>query len=234
MGIMDSFAEQNIVAFIYARSDSTRLPGKVFLPLGENSLIEIVLKRARASLVNEVVLLTTERSIDDKLVKKAKQLNFEVIRGDAHDLVSRTLYAIDILKPNYFVRINADSPFFDPRILNFIIKNKLKYDVITNLINRTFPYGVAVEVINCDYYNAMANFVRNEEKEHVTQHIYRTIKKANLIHCEQLNNHSHLRLTIDNKEDYQNIEKLWDRMENYFASYWEVLGLSEPNLALKS
>ena len=231
---INSNTKVDIAAFIYARSDSVRLPRKVFLPLGKESIIEVVLRRAKACLVNKVVLLTTDRLIDDELVEKAKKLNYEIFRGDAEDLIARTLNAIEVINPKKFVRINADSPFFEPKLLNFILEKDLDYDVITNLLNRTFPYGVAVEVINCNYYRSMAGIAMENEKEHVTQHIYRTIKNAKLLQLEQLNNHSHIRLTIDEKEDYNNIEKLWKRMNNNLSSYWEVLGLSEPSFVFNT
>ena len=231
---INSNSKVDIAAFIYARSDSVRLPRKVFLPLGNESIIEVVLRRAKACLVDKVVLLTSDRAIDDELVEKAIKLNYEIIRGDSKDLIARTLNAIEVIKPKQFVRINADSPLFEPRLLNFILEKNLNYDVITNLLNRTFPYGVAVEVINCNYYKAMAGLAMENEKEHVTQHIYRTINNAKLLQLEQLNNHSHIRLTIDEKEDYNNIDKLWKKMKNDLSSYWEVLGLAEPSFVFKT
>ena len=165
-------------AFVYARSDSSRLPGKVFLPLGKKTMIEVILKRAKESSVNKVVLLTTERSIDDEIVSIAKNLKFEIIRGDEKDLVSRTLKAIDKINPKKFVRVNADSPFFEPKFVKKIIQKNLNYDFITNLINRRFPYGVAIEIVDTKFYKLMARIAMSQEKEHVTKHIYRQLKRS--------------------------------------------------------
>ena len=57
---------------------------------------------------------------------------------------------------------------------------------------------------------------------------------ANLLEIEQLKNHSHIRLTIDEKEDYNDIYNLWNEMEHDLSSYWEVLGLAEPSFILKT
>jgi spore coat polysaccharide biosynthesis protein SpsF len=224
----------NTAAFIYARSDSSRLPKKVFMPLGHKPLIEVILERAETVFVDEVVILTSYRTIDDEIEEIAKKLNCKIVRGHPTDLIERTLMAIEKIKPKKFIRINADSPFFEPKILNLILEKNYNYDIITNLIKRTFPYGVAVEIIESSFYCKMVEFALIHEKEHVTQHIYKNIKDANLLEVEQKNDHSDISLAIDSIDDYKKINELWKNMKNNLSSYWDVVNLEKPQLLFKT
>ena len=69
----------NIAAFLYARSDSKRLPRKVFLPLRDKPLIEVMLSRADLCMVDKVVLLTSDRKVDDGLADYVEKLGYDVI-----------------------------------------------------------------------------------------------------------------------------------------------------------
>ena len=45
-------------------------------------------------------------------------------------------------KTDYFIRINADSPLIDSKLIDSIINKKdIKYDIITNVLKRSYPKG---------------------------------------------------------------------------------------------
>ena len=50
-----------------------RLPAKL-LPLGNETVIEFLIKRLKIKLIDEIVLATTKK-IDDKLIRVAKKSN---------------------------------------------------------------------------------------------------------------------------------------------------------------
>ena len=77
---------------IQARMNSTRLPSKVLAKLNEKSLFEFLVSRLKKSpLVNEIILATTNNSIDDNYVKKVKDLNLNIFRGSEDDVLNRFL-----------------------------------------------------------------------------------------------------------------------------------------------
>ena len=80
--------------FIYARSDSSRIPRKIFSSINDMSLLEIVFSRAKNTNLDEIYLVTSSRTVDDELSSLAATLGMGVVRGDGHDVVSRTLHAI--------------------------------------------------------------------------------------------------------------------------------------------
>jgi spore coat polysaccharide biosynthesis protein SpsF len=70
------------VAVIQARTGSTRLPGKVLLPLiGEPVLVHVVRRVSRAALLDAVVVATTTAPGDDPIEALAAQHGWALVRG---------------------------------------------------------------------------------------------------------------------------------------------------------
>ena len=82
------------VAIIQARTGSTRLPGKVLLPLlSEPLLVHVVRRVARASRVDAVVVATTTLAGDDPIVELGSDGGWLLSRGSEMDLLERYLEA---------------------------------------------------------------------------------------------------------------------------------------------
>jgi spore coat polysaccharide biosynthesis protein SpsF (cytidylyltransferase family) len=220
-----------IGVFVYARSDSRRLPGKLLSKFGETSLLGHVLKRAMNVEATDWLVLTSNRPVDNEIDFQARSLGFDVCRGSANDLVARTLEGLDVCPVKHFIRVNADSPWFDATLVNDALGG-LTVPMTSNLVTRRFPYGVSVEIVESDFYKKKASFSREHELEHVTQHIYRTRKVGELRSLVQDRDDSHLRLTVDTQDDYQNMSAIFSQPNvDFQASYWNVLNLPKPVLS---
>lgn len=218
-------------AFIYARTDSTRLPRKALLKINELSLIEVVCKRAQRLAIDECVLLTTDRSLDDELAETARKHGISVFRGSTHNLVDRTLNAIKKYKTDKFIRINGDSPFFEPEIIEFALSEMHEGVKFTsNIIRRFFPYGVAVEIVDCRYFRELANKANSSELEHVTKHLYRFLTPSCVVSVESSRDDSSISLTIDTLEDLEKIKEMSISVDLITANYWSLLGLDPPTM----
>jgi len=63
---MDKPRDPSVVAIIQARMGSSRLPGKVLMPIGgEQMLYRVVVRARRAKMVGMVVVATTTDPSDD-------------------------------------------------------------------------------------------------------------------------------------------------------------------------
>lgn len=216
--------------FIYARADSRRLPGKVLKPFGQSTLLHHVIDRARQVNATRWSLLTSDRTIDDPLAAAASDAGLDVVRGSATDLVTRTVTAIDTLRVDRFVRINADSPLFEPRLVNAALQRGSADGLVSNIIERRFPYGVAVEIVDATLYLQLADTAQPDELEHVTQHLYRQSHATTVLSLTQHADHRHLHLAVDTHEDYQRVRALFAPPTSPLTPYWELLGLQEPAL----
>lgn len=219
--------------FIYARADSRRLPGKALLPFAQSTLLEHVFRRAQEVQASSYSLLTSDRAIDDDLGAVARDAGLNVVRGSASDLVQRTITAIDTIGVDRFVRINADCPLFEPRLVNAALQRS-QQDLVSNVVERRFPYGVAVEIVDTGYYLRLADAARPDELEHVTKHLYRRPRTGTILSLTQVEDHSCLRLAVDTPADYERIRLLCQPPASPLAPYWELLGLPDPALRWKA
>lgn len=108
--------------FITVRSDSTRLPNKALLEILGKPTIELVISRAKQVRgVDEVILCTTERLIDYRLVRIAKECGIEYFRGSLEDKLDRWLGAVNRFGIDCFVTMDGDDLFCDPELMSVSI-----------------------------------------------------------------------------------------------------------------
>lgn len=207
--------EKKIYAFVQARLSSKRLKNKVTKKIKNKTLIELLLKRlSKSKLINEIVVLIPKNKNENKLEKLIKKKGFNVFRGSKNNVLDRFYKASKVYKPNYIIRITADCPLVDVKIVNKLIKIivKKKYDYVSNVNPATYPDGLDVEVFNTKSLNyAWRKAKTQHDKEHVTPFIIRSKKKKfNLKYKKDL---SSVRLTVDYIEDLQLVKKIF----NYFT-----------------
>jgi spore coat polysaccharide biosynthesis protein SpsF len=108
--------------------------------------------------------------------------------------------------------VNGDSPFLQPSLIDTGIQlfNTHTPDLVTNLLNRTYPYGVAVEVVKTSTLrNAINKNLSSYQQEHPTSFLYQNpdlfqIQEIPLLPAD----FSNLRLTVDTIDDKLAAESL--------------------------
>jgi spore coat polysaccharide biosynthesis protein SpsF (cytidylyltransferase family) len=173
MGAPHATGPGRVVAVIQARMGSTRLPGKVLLPIGDRSLLAWTVAGVRAipGLASVVVATTTEPG-DDVLVDAATALGTEVHRGPVPDVLTRCFEAVAPYDPDVVVRQTADNPFPDPSIaaaqVEALRDQRLDYVGIAG-----WPIGTAAEVCRMDALSAaMREATAAADREHVMPYLY--------------------------------------------------------------
>jgi spore coat polysaccharide biosynthesis protein SpsF len=110
------------VAVIQARMRSTRLPGKVLMPLGGRPVLgHIVNRLRRARTVGEIAITTSNDSADDAVVRFGAAAGVPVFRGQEDDVLGRFEIAARALQPDIIVRVTGDSPLIDPELVDFLV-----------------------------------------------------------------------------------------------------------------
>src|SRR3989338_5710420 len=139
----------NIVAIIQARVASTRLPGKMLLKFEGKTVLEHVVQRvALSKLVNNIVVATTINHEDKEIKKICSRIGVKCYCGSQDDVLDRYYQAAKLSKAEHIVRITADCPLIDPKIIDQAIGLHLaeKADYTSNNIKERFPDGLDVEV----------------------------------------------------------------------------------------
>ena len=197
--------------FIQARYSSKRLRGKVLKKIGKLTLLEILLKRLKKSKkINKLIVLTSNTKYDKKIVSLCKINKINYYCGSLNNVFYRFKSAIKKFKPKKIIRISADSPLMDWRLvdkmINFSQKNT-SYDIITNVEKKTFPKGQSIEILNSEIFDLSSNLLTNEQKEHVTKYFYLE-NDYKILNYELIKRYNKYNLCIDNYDDYLLLSKI--------------------------
>jgi len=227
-----------VVAIIQARMGSTRLPGKVMMPIGDKSMLARVVSRVRRALtVNETVVATSTKPQDDPIVEECEALNVACFRGSEEDVLDRYYQCARQCGADVIVRITADCPMIDAGIIDLAVTTffQRKADYASNGLQRTFPRGLDTEVLSFDalkrtWEEAKLDF----QRAHVTPYIHRNPKTFHLEPILAGTDTSQFRWTVDTQEDLKLVRTLYARFGNSDAFSWMdalMLMKIDPNLA---
>jgi spore coat polysaccharide biosynthesis protein SpsF len=226
-----------IAAIVQARMGSTRLPGKVLMDLGgETVLARVVRRLRRARLIDEIVVATTNSAADQSIVRECQRLPARVFRGEENDVLDRYYQAAQRIGADGIVRITSDCPLIDPEITDNTIRAFLERrpDYASNVLQRTYPRGLDTEVMTRD---ALARAWREArlsyQRAHVTPYIYENPDWFDILTIRGDADYSSHRWTLDTAEDLAFIRAVYSRMDNDDSVSWrDVLGLldQEPDL----
>tara|TARA_Y100001960_G_C14779087_1_gene885322 strand:- start:4845 stop:5564 length:720 start_codon:yes stop_codon:yes gene_type:complete len=131
---------------------STRLPGKVMMPLGNRPLLGFLIERLRlCQTIDEVVVATSIENENDVIEEFCANEGIECFRGSEEDVLKRTLGALESVSATIGVEVFGDCPLIDPLIVDELVTrfcDYAKYDFIGNDLRTTYPPGMEVEVFS--------------------------------------------------------------------------------------
>ncbi len=215
---------------VQARMGSTRLPGKILLPLLGEPMLGFLVKRL-SSLHIPLVVATTVSKSDDVVQELVTTLGVPVFRGSEEDVLDRYVQASRLFPCDAIVRITADCPLLDPLLLKNVVDMFYEYpvDYVSNTAERTFPRGYDVEVVSKKALERAWNEAKLPcEREHVTLYIVEHEKLFSSKQFVDVHNRSSWRLTVDTEEDYTLIVKVAEACQNDL-SYGNVVQILEKH-----
>jgi spore coat polysaccharide biosynthesis protein SpsF len=228
----------NTVAIIQARMGSTRLPGKVLMDLGgETVLARVISRLRRATQVDEILVATTDSFADDTIVRECHRLEVSTFRGSEGDVLDRYYQATRTCGAGTVVRITSDCPMIDPQLVDETIGafQQQHGDYASNALSRTYPRGLDTEVFTMGALERAWNDAHKPyEREHVTPYLYEHPELFRLVsQCGRID-HSQYRWTLDTPQDLELLRAIYARFSNQDNFGWgEVIQLveREPELA---
>ena len=206
-----------VPAIIFSRMGSSRLPGKALRHIAGEPLIKRVINRvSKVKNLSTIVVATSNSKTDDRLTQYIQSLNIEVFRGAAHDVLNRAVSCASYLGVDKFVRINGDSPFIDPELLEKGIDmwGDPNLDLISNVFPRTYPVGMSVEIIKTDSLKKIRGLTADScDREHITRFFYKNPEKFRILNFESGRpDLRKVRLAVDTKEDLERINWLFKEL----------------------
>ncbi len=209
-----------IITIIQARMGSTRLPGKVLLPLGNTTILDYVIQRCRKfNHVEHTIVATSTHKQDDLIAEWCESHQVSCYRGSEGDVLARYYDCARVYKPDYIIRVTSDCPFVDYDLANTTIEQMLKQpvDIIVNKQQEQLTRGLTVELIS---FSALKKIYEQStatrHREHVTYYAYEYIEEFeyHVIELPQSILRPEIRLTVDTPEDYEVCRILADELDN--------------------
>ncbi|MGA3013235.1 MAG: glycosyltransferase family protein [Bacteroidales bacterium] len=229
-----------VVTAIQARTSSTRLPGKVLLPLCEETLLFRMIERVRGSkLAGTIIVATSITPEDDPIEQLCLEKNILCFRGDLNDLLDRHYKLAQHYNAEAVVKIPSDCPLIDPaiidRVIGYFLQNESSYDFVSNLHPASYPDGNDVEIMTfkaLEY--AWLYATRGFEREHTTPYIWENrniFRIGNVALPNSVNYFMTHRWTIDYEEDYYFIREVFEHLfpKNPQFTFMDIMDLIETH-----
>lgn len=215
---------------------SSRFPGKIMQPLAGEPLLVRLVERVKASkYCGKTVVGTTFEDSDDPIAALCKKNKILCFRGHPTDLLDRHLNIGKAYNADAVVKIPSDCPLIDPSVINKVIKfyldNSFSFDYVSNLHPATYPDGNDVEIFSMESLEkAWDEAEKGLEREHTTPYFWENpdkFKIGNVIWETGLDYSMSYRWTIDYKEDYIFIKRIYDELydSNPLFSLQDILDL---------
>jgi spore coat polysaccharide biosynthesis protein SpsF (cytidylyltransferase family) len=229
-----------ITAVLQARMSSKRLPGKVAKPILGKPMLALQMERIkRSKRIDKLVVATSIEREDDLVAEIAGMEQVDLFRGSLSDVLDRFYMAVREDRPEYVVRLTGDCPLVEPELIDSIISRCIeeKLDYCTNALQPTFPDGLDVEVFRFECLSEAWKEARlPSEREHVTLFIHSRTERFRIGHFKQHADLSGYRWTVDEPEDFELVEKIYQGLypENPRFGLKDVLGFLDEHPELKT
>ena len=150
-----------------------------------------------------------------EIVKILSRKRISVFCGSAVDVLDRYYQAARLFNIEHIVRITADCPVVDPAVIDKVVGRyfRSKADYCTNALSETFPDGLDVEVFSFGVLETTWRKAKlPSEREHVTPYMRKNKRLFKIVSCKSRKNLGHHRWTIDEKSDYEFLQKLYQNL----------------------
>ncbi len=171
----------------------------------------------RSKFTNQILVATSNTRSDDNLTRYLKSINVDFYRGNLNNVAKRLFDGAKKKRKKYFIRVSADSPLIDSKILDKMInifkKKKFNnYDIITNIFPKTFPKGYSIEIVKTSLIGKNLKFMNLSEKEHVTKFFYKNYEMFKIKNLMNFNRKKYrLNSTVDKRKDLKIINRILNK-----------------------
>ncbi|MGE6779340.1 aldo/keto reductase [Vreelandella titanicae] len=197
---------------LQARTNSSRLPGKVLLPIAGVPLVVLAARRA-ANSGHEVVVVTSQESSDDILCSVLDCWGIKYFRGELNDTLKRFVDALEGADNNQIVvRLTGDNVFPDGSFIDELLLDYQQREIsYLTCVGEPcgLPYGVSAEVTKAKYLReAHKRAVMSFDREHVTSWIAKKYGRNFFTFYQSFGMHQ-WRCTVDTLSDYLLVAKVF-------------------------
>lgn len=223
---------QHVLGIVQARMGSTRLPGKVLMPLAGRSVLGWVTRAVfESDVVDDLVVATTTEPNDDQVADECRRLGVDVVRGPVDDVLTRFTLAMRGRDCGAVARFTADCPLLDPSIIAAAVtawRAAPWLDYVSTAMPRSVPRGMDVEVAAARTLLGLSQRqLATHHRTHVTSAIYTAGAtpgwEQRMLGLAFAPSASDLRVTLDTPDDWRLIQTVVEKFGDRPASLPELV-----------
>jgi len=227
-----------VVAIIQARMGSSRLPGKILMPLAQKPVLAHVVERLSCCRMLDEIVVATSNDDDDVVVSDfCADNNINCYRGSLQDVLDRYYQAAKIFQADSIVRITADCPVIDPVVVDAVVAGYLSGEYDLYGLGGEFPDGLDCTVFSFSAIErAWKEAKLKSEREHVCPYIENNQNLFKNGMLELFKGLSGQRWTLDESDDYDLLCRIFNelyRQDSPFLTH-EILQLIKNNPSLST
>jgi len=196
---------------------STRLPGKVLLEAAGKPMLDHLMERlAYATSLTAALVATSEEPVDDPIAALCDARGIPVFRGSELDVLDRYHRAAAQFRLDVVVRITADCPLADPRLIDrmvrFFLAHPSQYDLVTNRHPLTFPDGLDCDVLSAEgLAEAWRHATTPPQREHTIPYFWEAGLRVYNVE-DPARGFWRYRWTLDYWEDYLLLRRIFEAL----------------------
>ncbi len=207
---------------ILCRYNSSRLPGKILLPINGKEVLLYIYERLQCSkYVANIVLATSTETDDDPIYNFCVKNKINCFRGSKENVAQRFLDCAIDNNFDYAVRVNGDNILADYQLIDWVTDNTIQNKCVfgSNAKDRTFPEGISVEVVKTDFYKAIiSKFDTPRYFEHVMPYFYEHDLPNRYFYYRD-KKEKLPKLALDSIDDFKFISAIIEQMDQPHTTY---------------
>lgn len=208
----------NLMVIIQARMTSTRLPGKVMLPLCGRPALQVMFDRL-AHLKKNIIVATTNDGSEAPILELCKKLDIRTYQGDTNDVLGRyhdaaVFFGAD--ENTTIVRLTSDCPLIDPDLCELVINKHLEnqFDIVNLGPHSGYPRGLDCCAFTFNLLKKTHTHATSPaDREHVTLGMAKFNQVATYTFSAEAD-YSYYRLTLDEPDDYKALTAIYKSFNN--------------------
>lgn len=212
-----------VVAILQARRGSTRLPGKVMLPLAGKPMLQNIIERVqRAKRIDAIVVTCPAGDVMEIGNTVPDGILIDPWMGDENDLVARHLSAAKAMRADIVARIPSDNPCVDPSYIDQAVQAYERYPYMffsntTDTVNGVALDGIGAEVLSMSRLKWLNEKTKGNPlwREHPHQYFYDTGWATATA--------SDMRLDVNTQDDYDFICSIYNHFGHNRFTAREIL-----------
>tara|TARA_B100000686_G_scaffold326351_1_gene384094 strand:- start:639 stop:2681 length:2043 start_codon:yes stop_codon:yes gene_type:complete len=225
------------VIIVQARMGSTRLPGKVMKKIVGIPLIGIIIKRLKKTKEADEIVVATSKTQENKLLLEyLKKIKVNFFCGSEKDVLNRFYRTARKHKAKVIVRITADCPLVDVKIVDDFIRKfkKNKPDYLSNCLPWTYPDGLDVEVFSYELLKKIqkkATKIQKRDGGVLISYLRNNPNSVNSINVTcPIKKLPRYRLTVDEAVDLQLIRKIYENfIPDIYFGFDKIIKFAKKN-----